>query len=658
MCGIAGEINFDPGRPVDPNRIRRMADALRHRGPDDSGIWTQGRVALGHRRLSIIDLSPGGRNPMCNEDESVWIVFNGEIYNFRELRARLETNGHHFKSSTDTEVILHLYEDLGPMCVKQLRGMFAFGLWDGRCQRLLLARDRLGVKPLHYAINSSGLLFASEIKALLAAGEVDPEPDLTSLHQFLVWQCIPSPGTAFRGISKLPPASILIWRPGKEVQVQKYWELDCFEPMEAKEHELTEQVRELVQEATDLRLVTDVPLGILLSGGIDSACVLAAARRTNSGKIRTFSVTFGHPEFDESQYARLLAKHFDTEHHEFHVTPKVKDLLPKMADLFDEPFADAAAIPAYYLSRLTRGHVTVALSGDGGDEAFAGYQRYLALQLLGWAGRIPGAAALGKLRHLLPYDTAERSRLRYLRELLSLVGRSSAEQYEAMLLGMHSQQDWLSLYSNHFRAALNGAAQDQTFLQGWKMPVADEVSRAALSDTLGYIPECLNVKVDMASMASGLEVRSPFLDQELVEFCARIPSRLKIKGTRQKDILKRAFEQELPASILKRGKAGFAMPLAAWLRGELRGFTEDTLLARGSCICSFFPAAKIRDMLREHRACTRNWHIQLWRMLVLENWLQANRARSSPHKTLASAPVVSCTAHSSWADQHAGQLSS
>jgi asparagine synthase (glutamine-hydrolysing) len=632
MCGIVGKIHFDKEHPVDPRQIRRMADSVQHRGPDDDGIWTERNVGLGHRRLSIIDLSSSGRNPMSNEDETVWIVFNGEIYNFQELRPRLESAGHRFRSGTDTEVILHLYEELGPMCVKELRGMFAFAIWDRRTQRLLLARDRMGVKPLHYALTSFGLLFGSEIKALLASGEIDPEPDLASLHQFLLWQCIPSPRTGFHGIQKLPPASVLTWQAGGEICIQKYWELDHREPMAAKASVLSKQVRNLVQEATRLRLTADVPVGLFLSGGIDSACVLAATRQETSDRIRTFSVTFGDQKYDESQYARLLATRFETEHHEFRVTPNVMDLLPEMAALFDEPFADESAIPTYYLAKLTSEHVKVALSGDGGDEAFAGYQRYLALKVLGWLSRVPGGARLSALRKLLPYSSTSRSKLRYAKELLSLVGRAPAQQYRAMFLGMLDEERWLACYTEGFRESVEKSTETESFLQGWNLPsMPDDLARATASDTLGYIPECLNVKVDIASMACGLEVRSPFLDHKLVEFCARVPSGLKIRNTEQKYILKRAFHDELPAEILKRGKTGFGMPLGEWLRHDLRALTRDTLLSPDSCISSLLRTEKVRMMLDEHASRKRNWQVQLWRLLVLESWMKANstRGRSS-----------------------------
>jgi asparagine synthase (glutamine-hydrolysing) len=631
MCGIVGKLNFDREQPVDPHQIRRMADSLRHRGPDDAGVWTDGAVGLGHRRLSIIDLSPNGHNPMCNEDGTIWIVFNGEIYNFQELRPNLQASGHRFKSNADTEVILHLYEELGPMCVNELRGMFAFAIWDSRSQTLLLARDRLGVKPLHYSITASGLLFASEIKALLSSDEIDATPDLVSLHQFLLWQCIPSPRTGFREIQKLPPASILTWQPGKDVQIQKYWTLDYSKQTDLQGDELSQTVRTLVQEATELRLIADVPVGIFLSGGIDSACVLAAARKANQGKIQTFSVTFGHQDFDESKYARLLAEKFAAEHHEFHVSPKVMQLLPKMAELFDEPFADLAAIPTFYLSQLTSQHVKVALSGDGGDEAFGGYQRYIALKALGWASRVPGSSSIGNIHKLLPYNPGERSRMRYFKELLPLLGLSPADAYHLILLGMHPEEEWRSFYSAEFRGALNGNSGSESFLQGWDQTSApDDLSRAMASDTLGYIPECLNVKVDLASMACGLEVRSPFLDHKVVEFCATIPSRLKIKRRTQKYILKRAFERELPREILNRPKAGFGMPIATWLRQDLREYVQDTLLASDSCVSQFIEPDKTSLMLNQHAGGGRNWHIQLWRLLVLETWLRANRARDLP----------------------------
>jgi len=621
MCGIVGKINFSSECPVDPRQIRRMADAVRHRGPDDDGVWTGDGVGLGHRRLSIIDLTPSGRNPMCNEDGTVWIVFNGEIYNFPELRPGLEAAGHKFKSRTDTEVILHLYEEYGPACVERLRGMFAFAIWDRRSRQLLLARDRLGVKPLHYSVNSSGLLFGSEIKALLASGEIDAVPDSSSIHQFLLWQCIPGPATGFRGIQKLPPASILTWQSGEDVEVRRYWELDSRDPIKTQPDEVSLQLNHLVRESTRMRLAADVPLGIFLSGGLDSACVLAAARQAHAGKLKTFSVTFGNQSFDESKYARLLARHFETEHHEFQVTPKVLEFLPEMAALFDQPFADLAAIPTYYLSKLTREHVTVALSGDGGDEALGGYQRYLALKALGRLSHVPGRKWLEALRSLLPYRSAERSKLRYFRELLGIADRSPREQYRAILLGMIDEEELKSLYSDGFRRRVT-EVDDEPFLLGWdRTNASDDLGRAMASDTLGYIPECLNVKVDICSMAASLEVRSPFLDHKLVEFCARIPTSLKIHRLCQKYILKQAFRKELPAAIVGRSKAGFSLPLADWFRGELRSLAHDTLLGSQSCISGLCNSAKIRTMLAEHAARKHNWHIQLWRLLVLESWL-------------------------------------
>lgn len=624
MCGIAGKINFDPARPVDARQITVMSDSIRHRGPDDDGVWTSANVGLGHRRLSIIDLSASGRNPMCNEDGTIWIVYNGEVYNFQELRPGLEAKGHTFRSRTDTEVILHLYEEYGTECVQHLRGMFAFGLWDARRQMLMLARDRLGVKPLYYAETSGGLLFGSEIKALLSSGDIDPAPDPVALHQFLVLQCIPSPRTAFANIRKLPPASVLTWQSGQGLRIRTYWHVpQGAETPRRDKKELSEELRALVQEATRLRLIADVPVGLFLSGGIDSACVLAAARRENAGRIETFSVTFGDKSFDESNFARLLARHFATEHHEFRVTADVSDVLPRMASLFDEPFADVAAIPTYYLSKLTREHVKVALSGDGGDENLGGYQRYLALKVLTSAARVPGSSLLVKLRSWLPYSSGERSRFRYGRELLGLVDRSPRDQYKAMLLGMFSEEQWSALYSDEFRNTLGEAGTD--FLDGWdEQQTSDVLTRAMAADIKRYIPECLNVKVDICSMACNLEVRSPFLDHKLVEFCAGIPTPLKIHGFTQKHILKQAFKNELPPEILRRGKSGFGMALANWFRHEWKDLVRDTLLHPQAGVRPLLDVAKVETMIDEHIAGRHNWHIQLWRLLVLENWMQTH----------------------------------
>jgi asparagine synthase (glutamine-hydrolysing) len=361
--------------------------------------------------------------------------------------------------------------------------------------------------------------------------------------------------------------------------------------------------------------------------------VLAATRREISGKIRTFSVTFTDQKYDESRYARLLATRFETEHHEFHVTPDVMDLLPEMAALFDEPFADQSAIPTFYLAKLTSEHVKVALSGDGGDEAFAGYQRYLALKVLGWLSRVPGGAQLSAMRRLLPYSSTSRSKLRYGKELLSLVGRAPAEQYRAMFLGMLDEERWTGCYTDGFRGSVEKNAETESFLQGWQLPsMPDDLARATASDTLGYIPECLNVKVDIASMACGLEVRSPFLDHKLVEFCARVPSGLKIRNTEQKYILKRAFHDELPVEILKREKTGFGLPLGEWLRHDWRALARDTLLSPDSCISSLLRTEKIRMMLDEHDTRKRNWQVQVWRLLVLESWMKANSTRGRSPK--------------------------
>jgi len=624
MCGIVGKLNFNSAKHVDPDQIREMSDSIRHRGPDDGGVWTKGNVGLGHRRLSIIDLSASGRNPMCNEDGTVWIVFNGEIYNFQELRRSLEQRGHQFRSCTDTEVIVHLYEEVGTSCVQQLSGMFAFAIWDERRRALMLARDRLGKKPLYYSLNGARLIFGSELKAVLRSGEADSTPDLESIHQFLLWQCIPSPKTVFSEINKLPPASVLLWQEGKEVRVEKYWSLNYADPLRGSEAEIAADVRELTVEATRARLVADVSVGIFLSGGIDSACVLASARKTYAGPIQTFSVTFAEQEFDESKYARLLAQHFSTDHHEFHATPNIVELLTHMGRLFDEPFADPSAIPTYYLSQLTREHVKVALSGDGGDEAFGGYIRYRAMKMLGSVGLLPGVKYLAVLRRLLPYRITGQSRARYLREMLSVLGCTAEEQYKAVFLGMMQAEQWKQLYTPEFRAALNGKS-DEDFIQWNGHGEPDELACAMASDTLRYVPECLNVKVDLASMACGLEVRSPFLDHKLVEFSARIPSGMKVKWRTQKAVLKRAFERDLPRKILHRKKSGFTVPLSKWFRHELRDFAHCSLLSKTSGIQDVISQDKIVAMLREHREGKRNWHVQLWRLLVLENWLQANR---------------------------------
>lgn len=625
MCGIAGRINFDSSHRVDPGQLLAMARALSHRGPDDEGVYVDGNVGLSHRRLSIIDLSPQGRNPMCNEDGTIWIVFNGEIYNFRDLRPALEARGHRFRSRTDTEVVVHLYEEYGDSFVDRLRGMFALAIWDSRRQRVVLLRDRLGVKPLHYVLSSGHLMFASETKALLRTGEVQLTIDPNAINDFLIWQCIPSPRTAYQEIRKLPPASMLIWeRTNNTIEVRQYWHLRLA-PSTGSSDTIALQVREHVQEATALRMVADVPVGVFLSGGLDSACVLASMRKAHTGDISTFSISFADDRFDESAYARTLAEFFKTKHTEFRISHQAVESLPELTRIFDEPFGDIAALPTLYLSRLAREHVTVALSGDGGDENFGGYTRYLALKYLSRINRVPGTATLARLSQHFPYDSNERSTLRHIRETLALLGKDCRAQYSALLTGGFGREQWTELYAPDFRDTL--AAGSKGLLAGWDTPGASDVlSRAMAADITSYIPECLNVKTDLATMASGLELRSPFLDYKLIEFAATIPSNLKLRGNRQKYILRKAFAHELPPPILSRAKAGFSLPIATWLRRELRDMVHDLLLKPNTVVADVVRREVIAQMLAEHIARKRNWHNQLWRLLVLESWFEARKS--------------------------------
>ncbi|MFZ2089335.1 MAG: asparagine synthase (glutamine-hydrolyzing) [Desulfobaccales bacterium] len=625
MCGICGIVYKDPRRRVDPGLLKRMALVQNHRGPDDQGCWQQDNVGLAHVRLSIIDLSPLGHQPMTNEDNSVWITFNGEIYNFLELREELRQKGHQFRSRTDTEVIVHLWEEEGVRCVERLRGMFAFAIWDDRQKTLFLARDRMGKKPLFYAMLPDRFLFASEIKAILEDPDFRPEPDLKAIHYYLAYQSVPSPYSAFRGIHKLPPAHCLLVKEGKG-EPRRYWKLSYQNKLSVNgakgEEDLQEEILERLREAVRIRLISDVPLGAFLSGGIDSSLVVALMAGICNEPVKTFSISFAQEEYNEAHYARMVADRYRTDHHEFKVTPDAKAIFPELVWHYNEPFADPSAIPTYYVSKLARQHVTVVLNGDGGDENFAGYPRYalngsfereggLWPLLHQWLGDLYAWQDFVRQQRLWKDPAALRS---FSPRLFSYYWRITHfhELHQA------------KLYTPHMRAATAHYPAFQLMLGKYQASDARDFLDALLNlDLELYLPDTLMVKVDIASMAHSLEARAPMLDHHFLEFTARIPANLKLKnGTESKYIFKKAAEAFLPEEVIYRPKMGFGVPTDHWFRHELRELVTDTLLSPSALGRGYFRRDFLEKLLTEHQSGEKNWQYLIWNLLMLELWHQ------------------------------------
>ncbi|MEA2063263.1 MAG: asparagine synthase (glutamine-hydrolyzing) [Gemmatimonadota bacterium] len=635
MCGIAGVID-SRGRPVDEELLRSMTSRLVHRGPDDEGFYrnigargngaentSQASAGLAFRRLSIIDLA-GGHQPLANENKNIWLVFNGEIYNFRELRGELEGLGHHFRTRTDSETIVHAYESFGIAgTLERLRGMFAFALWDQEKQCLFLARDRTGQKPLVYYEGDGRLVFASELAALLEDRRIERQVDWSACYHYLTFMCVPSPLTAFKGVKKLPPAHYLEYRQGR-VKLERYWQLEYRPKLRISRQEACESLREHILEAVRLRMISDVPLGAFLSGGIDSSAVVAAMSRVGSGKVKTFSIGFDDKKFNELPWARLVAERYGTEHQEFMVRPQALEVLPVLVERYGEPYADSSAIPTYYLSRMTREHVTVALNGDGGDESFTGYRRHFANRLADRFQLFPGflrSAAISGLRALGSRGTGDRDSLavrmhrfaeaaslpdhqRYLRWMGFFNEEAKRDLLDEKVLEEVGQED-----SHRFIADLIERGQG-----------LDGADRGLLVDSSLYLPNDLLVKVDIATMAVSLESRSPFLDHKLMEFAARLPAGYKLKGTTLKAILKKAVAGWLPPEVLKKPKWGFAVPIGSWFRGEMREFLCDHLLGDSARARGVFRPGEVERLINMHNQGQRDLGHHLWILLMFELW--------------------------------------
>ncbi len=615
MCGIAGIVERD-GAAVDAALLDRMTDILRHRGPDGRGTVIRGPAALGHRRLNIIDLATGGQ-PMANGDRSVWITFNGEIYNYRELRAELAARGYQFRTASDTEVIIAAYEAYGVDCLHRLRGMFAFAIWDDRRRQLLLARDRLGIKPLVYACERGRLLFASELKALLEDASVDRALDWQALRDYLTLLYVPSPRTIFRGIQKLEPGTYLVFRPGGEPEIHRYWTLDFVPDPAFPEARWVEELYALLSEAVRLHLVSDVPLGAFLSGGMDSSTVVAHMAHASASPVRTFAIGFDESDFDELPYARLVARRFHTEHYEMVVKPDALDVLPRLAWQFDEPFGDASAIPTYYVAKISREQVTVTLSGDGGDEGFAGYPRYArALRLHRRLDHPPLALLRPLFRYaasLVPVGVRGRG-------TLGLLGASALDRYLRMVTYQHD--DGAShLLSGDARAVVSSLPPfDYLTSQVRAFRAPDHLSTFQGLDFRTYLPEDILTKVDRTSMLVSLEARVPLLDHVLVEFLARVPSTLKLHQGEGKYLLKETMKRDLPEPILRRPKMGFGVPLARWFRGALAPYVRDHLLDGRFRARGLFDHGAVGRLIRGHQSGMRDHTSQIWALLTFEQW--------------------------------------
>jgi asparagine synthase (glutamine-hydrolysing) len=618
MCGIAGIVQTHPDGAVDEATIHRMCEAIVHRGPDDEGIFVKAGVGLGMRRLSIIDLA-GGHQPVFNEDQNIWIVFNGEIYNFPELRAELEKRGHRFRTHSDTEVIVHLYEDLGADCIKKLRGMFAFALYDERCGKLLMARDRFGKKPLHYALAGGRLLFGSEIKSILAVAPELARVNNEALLQYMYFGYIPDPITSFLAIQKLPPGHLLEFAAGK-IQVRQYWDLQEYGTHQPRsEEECLEELEWRLAEAVKIRLISDVPLGALLSGGTDSSTVVALMARASSKPVKTFSIGFSHDDFNEAHYARMVAKHFGTEHHELVLEPDVLETIEALTSSLEEPFGDSSMLPTYYVSCMARKHVTVALSGDGGDEIFAGYDRY-AINLRRKAfERIPGWARRLYRERIYPH-VPQNMRGRKFSYNISLPWR---ERYVDSISFIPSFERDMPLLSDEFRATLRTEGNPENVMYRYfdEAPAKDPISQMLYVDTKTYMVADILTKVDRMSMATSLEVRVPLLDHLFVESVTGLPVKWKLRGGEQKYILRKLAERVgVPREAIYRPKQGFAMPLVHWIRNELKDLIMTVLLEPRTLQRGYFNPESVRRLLDEHFRGRRDHSHEIWRLLIFELW--------------------------------------
>ena len=622
MCGIVGKLSFDGLEPVDPTLIQQMMDVIAHRGPDGEGKYVSGSVGLGHRRLSIIDLSSTGAQPMCNEDESIWIVFNGEIYNFPELRERLIKRGHSFRSTTDTEVIVHLYEEHGVDCLRHLRGMFAFAIWDTKQKTLLLARDRLGIKPLYYCQTGSSLSFGSEIKALLVDPDLRRDVNIRALDRFLTYLYLPGRETMLEGIFKLEPGHFISIKDGR-VTCKQYWDLR-YDPSDKWRNidDAADALNELIRQTVKDHMVSDVPVGFLASGGIDSTALLSYAAEESSQKLQTFTVGFSGADFaDERPYARLASQRFGTTHHEITISAEdFGNFLPRYVWHMEEPICEPPAIALYYVSRLARQHVKVLLSGEGGDEAFGGYPEYKNYLALEECKRLTGP-----FRQLAGAALKQASRFRKLERIekyASFFDRNLSDYFYSRVTSPHAyfNRNRASLYTDELSGTLTGSLPAEFTRRLFaKVTNMHQLNRMLYVDTKTWLPDDLLIKADKITMATSLELRVPFLDHKVMEFAAALPPDFKVNGHQTKRVLKRAFIGRVPKEILARRKTGFPVPFGHWLSNDLRDFVSDTLLSSRALSRGYFHRESIEQLLdsRSRNGCLAS---ETFSLLVLELW--------------------------------------
>jgi len=634
VCGLAGIVD-SRGRPVDLELLKSMASKMVHRGPNDEGFYRnsralgepQGEVSAGFafRRLSIIDLE-GGHQPMANEDNTCFLILNGEIYNFRQLRAELESLGHRFSTRSDAETVLHAYESFGERgMLERLRGMFAFAIWDEKRQALILARDRVGKKPLVYCEREGRLAFASELASLVEDRRIDREIDWVGVYHYLTYMCVPAPLTAFKGVRKLPPAHYLVYRAGK-IDIERYWKLSYSPKVRLSHEEACEAIREKLLEAVRLRLVSDVPLGAFLSGGIDSSAVVAAMSKVSNSTVKTFSIGFTDKKFNELPFAKIIARKYGTEHREFIVEPKALEVLPMLVERYGEPYADSSAIPTYYLAKMTKEHVTVALNGDGGDESFTGYRRHYANRLADIFHSLPHPARLALrscLKTLSPRAYERTSKVAGLRRFAEAADLDRPARFMRWM-GFFTEQEKRTLLAEETLAEV-GHTDSVELLTGLfaEARELDGADAGVLADVNFYLPNDLLVKMDIATMAVSLEGRSPFLDHELMELASRLPAHYKLRGSRLKALLKDSVKEWLPPEILKKPKWGFAVPIGKWFRGELRDFLRDNLCSETAVRRGFFKAPEVERIIKLHLEGRRDLGHHLWILLMFELWQRA-----------------------------------
>lgn len=622
MCGIVGFVTGSG--EADRSVLERMNAAITHRGPDDDGFFIDGGSALAMRRLSIIDVA-GGKQPIHNEDRTRWIVFNGEIYNFQEIREDLEKRGHRFYTRSDTETVVHLYDEYGVDCVQHLRGMFAFAIWDAREKALFLARDRVGKKPLLYSHQADGnLIFGSEFQALLQHPAVSREVDFEALDSYLSYLCVPAPLTIYKNVRKLEPGHWLRWKAGR-VETRRYWLPDFSKKIKISEEEAIEETTRILRESTRLRMISEVPLGAFLSGGVDSSIVVALMAQESSQPVKTFSIGFEEQDYSELKYARKVAEHVGAEYNEFIVRPNAIEILPTLVEHYGEPYADPSAIPTYYVSRETRKHVTVALNGDGGDESFAGYERHVAMRFAEVYRRIPVALRRYLIEPSLaavPSSTNFRNRFLRFQRFLKAASMPKADRYFRWLNTFENDAK-TEIYSPDLKN-LTAGSNPVDFLSPYfsRSNGKGIVDATLLADLMNYLPNDLLVKVDIASMANSLEARSPFLDHHLIEFAASLPEDLKQQGRGTKSLLKKVAARLVPKDVVYRPKMGFGVPLRYWLGKELKSFTEDTLLSAKAVNRGLFDPKVVKKLIEDQERDLKDNTWKIWTLLMLELWFQ------------------------------------